>query len=222
MSFWKFKSAFAPPPTDGINHILSTVPLEPSPADSSPASGSSSSSHPAPPPDPTPIYAALDSLLVEADLLNEIKSGSNAKLIDFLSRREVVLRLGGWVVWGLGRGMELKTSTKGDSVEMDRRGSLLESGVLPDDLEDGRVPDDVVQAEAERKRVGMGGTPRRKEVDFDQLAGSGSEDGPRSEPVEDDETKWEKYVLPSFPSARSRTHHPLRQLSSTGYRNPCG
>ena len=192
MSFWKFKSAFAPPPTDGIDHILSSLPSEDSPAETS-AAASSSSLNLQSEPDPTPYHTALDSLLAEPDLLNEIKSGTNVRLIDFLSRREVVLRLGGWVVWGLGRGMEFKVKGNGSSVEMDRRGSLLESGVLPDDLEDGKVPDDVVKAETERERVGMGGTPRRKEVDLEggERGGEG-EEASQAEEGEDDETKWEK------------------------------
>ncbi|GAA6006436.1 hypothetical protein JCM11491_004958 [Sporobolomyces phaffii] len=194
MSFWKFKSAFAPPPTDGINHILSTLPPEVLPADSSPSPGSSSSVPCPPETDPAPFYSALDALLVESDLLNEIKSGSNAKLIDFLARREVVVRLGGWVVWGLGRGMELKVSGKGDSVEMDRRGSLLESGVLPDDLEDGKVPDDVVQAEAERTRVGMGGTPRRREMGVEEQGGSSvAGEVTRATNEDEEETKRENF-----------------------------
>ncbi|GAA5947303.1 hypothetical protein JCM3765_001616 [Sporobolomyces pararoseus] len=193
MSFWKFKSAFAPPPTDGINHILSTLPSDSLPADSSLTSGSSTSLNSPPESDPLPFYTALDSLLVEADLLNEIKSGSNAKLIDFLSRREVVLRLGGWVVWGLGRGMELKVTGKGDSVEMDRRGSLLESGVLPDDLEDGKVPDDVVKAEAERERVGMGGTPRRKEVEMEPRETTEEDETAASTEPDDEEAKRENF-----------------------------
>jgi hypothetical protein len=198
MSFWKFKSAFAPPPTDGIDHILSTLPSDVPPADSSPSSGSSSSFSSPPESDPAPFYTALDSLLVETDLLNEIKSGSNAKLIDFLSRREAVMRLGGWVVWGLGRGMELKVSGKGDSVEMDRRGSLLESGVLPDDLEDGKVPDDVVKAETERTRVGMGGTPRRREVESDDRDPTNEDESTRTADVDEDETKREKYASSSL------------------------
>lgn len=218
MSFWKFKSAFAPPPTDGIDHILSTLPPDVLPADSS----SSTSLNSPPDPDPLPFYTALDSLLVESDLLNEIKSGSNAKLIDFLSRREAVLRLGGWVVWGLGRGMELKVSGKGDSVEMDRRGSLLESGVLPDDLEDGKVPDDVVKAEAERERVGMGGTPRRKEVDFEAPESTEEQQAAALAETQAEETKREKYVRFSCSHSLLLLDSLLLQLSTTGYRDPRG
>lgn len=87
--------------------------------------------------------------------------------------------------------MEFKVKGKGVSVDMDRRSSLLESGVLPDDLADGKVPDDVVKAETARERVGMGGTPRRKEVDIAQ-PGEGGEESSQPEEGEDDETKWEK------------------------------
>ncbi|GAA5931381.1 uncharacterized protein JCM15063_001450 [Sporobolomyces koalae] len=190
MSFWKFKSAFAAPPsTAGIDHILSTLPPDDFPAEPSPSPASSSLNSP-PDADCQPYYAALDSILAEPDLLNEIKSGSNVPLVDFLSRREVVLRLGGWVVWGLGRGMELKSSANSNSIELDRRGSLLESGVLPDDLADGKLPDDLVKAETERERVGMGGTPRRKEIDDtdrpDEVEGS----SPTATGADTDETKW--------------------------------
>ncbi|GAA6061581.1 hypothetical protein JCM10212_004331 [Sporobolomyces blumeae] len=214
MSFWKFKSAFAPPPTDGINAILSGLPPdESSPAASTvSASADAASSSSAGPRastsslpdavDPTPWRDALDRLLAEPDLLNEIKSGSNARLTDFLARREVVLRLGGWVVWGLGRGMEFKAGTAtesngangGKSVAMDRRkGSLLETGVLPDDLEDGKVPDEVVRAEAERERVGMGGTPRRKEVELDDERRGEAEASDATQDSDDAESKWENF-----------------------------
>lgn len=204
MSFWKFKSAFAPPPTDGIERILSTLPSDAIPAEPFIASGSSTSLNSPPEADPTPFYAALDELLVESDLLNEIKSGSNAKLIDFLSRREAILRLGGWVVWGLGRGMELKHAAATSSVEMDHRGSLLESGVLPDDLEDGKVPDDVVKAEAERERVGMGGTPRRKEVDFESRDTSEESEATAPTAADEEETKQEKCVRCSLSPRANR------------------
>ncbi|GAA5921785.1 hypothetical protein JCM1841_001862 [Sporobolomyces salmonicolor] len=184
MSFWKFKSAFAAPPTDGINTILSSLPTSEPLADS-PSSASAS------PPSPSPAnvaahHSALDSLLAEPDLLSEIKSGTNSRLTDFLARKEVVLRVGGWVVWGLGRGVEPNPPMDGPK---DRRESILETGVLPDDLEDGKVPDDVVRA-AERERLGMGGVPRRKEVELEDKTGEGDE---KSDDEPEDETKWANF-----------------------------
>jgi hypothetical protein len=144
MSFWKFN--FTAPAVDSISSILAALP--------EPASPSSSSASSDPPPalssaDLALYESTLDSLLATPDLLSEIKSGNNQRLTDFLARAEVVHRLGGWVVWGLGR----------DLVD-----EVPNGGIIADDVEDGKVPDFVVAA-AEPKKVGMGGVPRRRNMD---------------------------------------------------------
>ncbi|GAA5985159.1 hypothetical protein JCM11641_005470 [Rhodosporidiobolus odoratus] len=179
MSFWKLPKTFAPPPTEGINGVLSPLTALDTPSDSSipPSllSQSQLSAH----------QQALDALLDEPDLLSEIKTGSNQRLTDFLARKEVVLRLGGWVVWGLGRGfIDESAAESGDSGEVK---DSLGSGVLPDGLERGKVPDEVLQA-AEQERKGMGGVPRRRDVD---ASGKFKEGDPDNETEQ--EKKWSNY-----------------------------
>ncbi|GAA5996265.1 uncharacterized protein JCM10292_007496 [Rhodotorula paludigena] len=172
MSFWKLTKALAVAPTDGINGIL-----EPLTAldETAPETGSVA------PDDVAAHHKALDELLLEPDLLSEIKSGGNQRLTDFLARKEVVLRLGGWVVWGLGRGFLDEKDDTG-SMKEGPRSDALGSGLLPDELESGKVPDEVLQA-AERSRRGMGGVPRRRDVD----------EAPKfTEGDPDDETEEEK------------------------------
>lgn len=153
MSFWKLAAkTLAAAPTDGINGIL--APLKHLDAPSS--AGHDDADETLSVADIAAHRKALDALLTEPDLLSEIKSGSHQRLTDFLARKEVILRLGGWVVWGLGRGFPADpTDEEGSSGVMVAQ---LESGILPDEMEAGRVPDEVLQA-AERRRTGMGGVP---------------------------------------------------------------
>ncbi|GAA5888010.1 hypothetical protein JCM6882_000247 [Rhodosporidiobolus microsporus] len=164
--------------TQGINGKLAALSaLDAPPADSSPPSPLSAA-------DLTAHQNALDALLEEPDLLSEIKSGSNQRLTDFLARQEVVLRLGGWVVWGLGRGILDDSDEGGDGKE---EADLLGSGVLPDGFEQGKVPIEMLQA-AERVRKGMGGVPLRRDVD---QFGRFTEGDPDEETEQ--EKKWAEY-----------------------------
>ncbi|BGP46051.1 sporulation-induced protein [Rhodotorula kratochvilovae] len=185
MSFWKLTKALAAAPTDGINGILAPLKALDDPADapspSSPSSPSAREDAPLSPEDTAAHHRALDALLAEPDLLSEIKSGGNARLTDFLARKEVVLRLGGWVVWGLGRGF-LDLSEGAEEAGGKTQGKKLGSGVLPDEMEQGKVPDEVLEA-AERERKSMGGVPRRRDVD---------EKGKFVEGDADDETDQER------------------------------
>ncbi|GAA5931202.1 hypothetical protein JCM3775_004960 [Rhodotorula graminis] len=167
MSFWKLTKALAAAPTDGINGVL--APLKAlddhvDPPVRSPSSSPSTSSEPdhLSPDDLATHYRALDTLLAEPDLLSEIKSGSNPRLTDFLARKEIVLRLGGWVVWGLGRGF-VDPHDAADDEGGAAAGRGFDSGLLPDEMEQGKVPDEVLAA-GERERKGMGGVPRRRDV----------------------------------------------------------
>ncbi|GAA6016562.1 hypothetical protein JCM10207_002842 [Rhodosporidiobolus poonsookiae] len=178
MSFWKLPKTFAPAPTDGINGLLAPLSHLDLPADSS------TPPSPLTPADVAAHHKALDALLDEPDLLSEIKSGTNQRLTDFLARKEIVLRLGGWVVWGLGRGI-LDDSDDPDADEADR--DPLGSGLLPDGFEQGKVPDELLQA-AEPKRKGMGAVPRRRDVDE---SGKFTEGDPDKETP--DEEKWANY-----------------------------
>lgn len=128
MSFWKF--GFAPAPSS-IESLLNSFFAPPSSSSVAVAADLSA--------------RTLDLLLACPDLLSEVKSGSNARSMDFLARAEVVQRLGGWIVWGLG----------GDMME-----NVLNGGILPDDVEDGPVPEINVAA-SDGKSSGMGGVPRR-------------------------------------------------------------
>ncbi|SCV69501.1 BQ2448_2521 [Microbotryum intermedium] len=102
--------------------------------------------------EPTIYDKTLDALLKSPDLLSEFKTGSNLKLQTFLARKDVVLRLGGWVVWGLGRATTLHPVPNG--------------GLVSDDLPDGKVPDDFVHADDnDLVKIGMGGIPRRRDMD---------------------------------------------------------
>ncbi|GAA5927003.1 hypothetical protein JCM10213_005548 [Rhodosporidiobolus nylandii] len=176
MSFWRLTKSLAPAPTDGIAGILAPLTLlDPPPSDSS-----SSPPSPLSAADLAAHRAALDALLDEPDLLSEIKTGENRRLTDFLARREVVLRLGGWVVWGLGRGI-LDADARQDGQESEEA-DALGSGLLPDGLDEGKVPDEVLQA-VERERTGMGGVPRPREI---------GEDGRYVEGQPDEETEQEK------------------------------
>ena len=139
MSFWRFN--FAPMATNStFDSLLNALPAPSSP---------SSSPEPLSPADQTLYEETLDALLGTPDLLSEIKAGTNQRLIDFLARGEVVNRLGGWVVWGLG----------GEPEEEVENG-----GIVDDAVEDGQVPEEAVLP-GEKKKVGMGGVPRRRNMD---------------------------------------------------------
>ena len=192
MSFWKLTKALAAAPTDGINGVL--APLKAlddhvDPPVRSPSLSPSTSSEPdwLSPDDLAAHYRALDTLLAEPDLLSEIKSGSNPRLTDFLARKEIVLRLGGWVVWGLGRGF-VDPHDAADDEGGAAAGRGFDSGLLPDEMEQGKVPDEVLSA-GERERKGMGGVPRRRDVTAEGKFAEG-------DPVEetDSERKWAKCV----------------------------
>lgn len=164
MSFWKLAAkTLAVAPTDGINGILAPLAHLDAPSDAASDPGDDrdvlSSA------DVAAHHTALDALLAEPDLLSEIKSGTNQRLTDFLARKEVVLRLGGWVVWGLGRGFPADADYKDG--EDGNKGDALESGLVPDEMEAGRVPDEILQA-AERPRTGMGGVPHPGDADGDK------------------------------------------------------
>lgn len=194
MSFWKLTKALASAPTDGINGVLAPLKalddrVDGAPASLPPSSSTSSDPDALSPEDLAAHYRALDTLLAEPDLLSEIKSGSNARLTDFLARKEVVLRLGGWVVWGLGRGF-LDPHDAADDENGAAAGRGLDSGLLPDEMEQGQVPDEVLKA-GERERKGMGGVPRRRDINE---AGKFVEGNPDEET--DDERKWAKCVVP--------------------------
>lgn len=124
----------------------------------------------------------MDNLLDEPDLLSEIKSGSNQRLTDFLARKEVVLRLGGWVVWGLGRGILDESSLPSET-------GLRRDSIVPDGFEEGKVPDEVLQA-GEGERKGMGSVPRSRDVD---AKGKFVEGDPDNETEQ--EKKWAKCVF---------------------------
>ncbi|GAA6027040.1 hypothetical protein JCM8097_006062 [Rhodosporidiobolus ruineniae] len=180
MSFWRLTTKLAPPPTEGITGILSPLTALDAVPDSSAPSA------PLSPQDLAAHHTALDSLLDEPDLLSEIKSGSNQRLTDFLARKEVVLRLGGWVVWGLGRGI-LDDGAADGTARGRANADPLGSGVLPDGFDEGKVPLEVLQA-AEGERKGMGGVPRRRDVDE---TGKFVEGDPEQET--EDEKKWANY-----------------------------
>ncbi|GAA5853148.1 hypothetical protein JCM9279_000874 [Rhodotorula babjevae] len=191
MSFWKLTKALAAAPTDGINGVL--APLKAlddhvDPPVRSPSLSPSTSSEPdsLSPDDLAAHYRALDTLLAEPDLLSEIKSGSNPRLTDFLARKEIVLRLGGWVVWGLGRGF-VDPHDAADDEGGAAAGRGFDSGLLPDEMEQGKVPDEVLAA-GERERKGMGGVPRRRDITAEGKFAEG-------DPVEetDLERKWTNF-----------------------------
>lgn len=145
MSFWRFK--FAPAAANSIDSLLNAVPVSPTPYT---------------PPTPTDIAlydTTLDGLLAATDLLSEIKGGENRKLVDFLAREQAVLRLGGWIVWGLGGEAE-------DEAEVVEGAAAV--GIVADDIEDGKVPDVMVPTPGSglKKKLGMGRVTRRRDMDL--------------------------------------------------------
>lgn len=114
----------------------------------------------------------LDALLLMPDLLSEIHAGTNQRLIDFLGREEVVLRLGGWVLWGLGGTQEEE----------------MERGTTDDEGEDESVT--VV-----KQRLGLGGVVRRR--DMDEM---GTLEGENPDETEQ-EKSWAGYVFSSCVSS---------------------
>lgn len=148
MAFWT-KYAFAKT-ANSIDSLLNALPPVP-------ASNGRAGSGPPSPSGSADLYErTLDQLLQNADLLSEIKAGTNTRLLEFLARAEVVNRLGGWVVWGLG----------GNEVE-----EVLNGGIVMDDVADGPVPD-VIVASGTRKKDGMGKVPRRRNMnEYGELEG---------------------------------------------------
>lgn len=148
MAFWS-KFNFAPPQQLTIDSLLDKIPAW---------SSSSTSADKQPPTLPSQLsqadlslyHSTLDALLAHADLLSEIKSGSNARLAQFIGHPAVSGRLGGWIVWGLGR---------------DLVPEVPNGGIIGDDVADGKVPDEVVVGAVPAK-VGMGGVPRRRNMDL--------------------------------------------------------
>lgn len=171
MAFWRLTKPLAP--TEGITGILSPLTHLDTPDSASPPAPFTQA-------DLRQHHDALDLLLDQSDLLSEIKSGSNQRLTDFLARKEVVLRLGGWVVWGLGRGIL-------DESNLPSEKGLRRDSIVPDGFESGKVPDEVLQA-GEGERKGMGGVPRSRDVD---AKGKYVEGDPDNETEQ--EKKWAKY-----------------------------
>ncbi|KAM0756105.1 SAPS-domain-containing protein [Meredithblackwellia eburnea MCA 4105] len=180
MFFRKF--SFVSSSVTTIDTLLASLPSPPPqpaqpPSDQQPPPSDSSSPHPAPAPPTTSTFVppadvalyetTLDSLLATPDLLSEIKAGANTRLNEFLARAEVINRLGGWVVWGLGG-------------EQEENGP--NNGIISDDVEDGKVPDLLV-APGEKKKEGMGGVPRRRDMDEMGVLEGG-------EPESDQEKSW--------------------------------
>lgn len=142
-SFWKFGFA---PAVNNIDQLLNQLPAPPSAS----SSGVSADSVTLSSADLALHQSTLDSLLATPDLLSEIKAGSNQRLVDFLARAEVVQRLGGWILWGLGGEQE-------DDVP--------NGGIISDDVMDGKVPDAIAAPAKKKKQVGMGNVPRRRDMD---------------------------------------------------------
>lgn len=152
--------AALPPPTTapGLGAAVSTAPA---------AGGGEGVTSAAPTAEQLLFESTLDALLATPDLLSEIKTGANPRLTDFLCRAESVHRLGGWIVWGLG----------GEQEE-----DVPNGGIIADDVADGKVPD-IVVAPAEKKKAGMGGVPRRRDMDeMGELEGG--------EPETEQEKSW--------------------------------
>lgn len=174
MAFWS-KFNFTPAQQATVDSLLDKIPTySPSPSPSLPPSTSPPDSTPAPPHLPHSLspsdlatyHSTLDALLAHPDLLSEFKSGSNARLSAFISHPAVVARLGGWVVWGLGR----------------EAAEVPNGGIVGDDVADGKVPDEVVGG-AVPVKVGMGGVHRRRNYDVEGVLEGG-------EPETDKEKEW--------------------------------
>lgn len=175
MAFWS-KFNFTPAQSITIDSLLDKLPTwsasNNSAQQASDNSDQSSQDHPQLPavlsPADVAIYhTTLDGLLAHADLLTELKAGSNARLGEFISHPTTTDRLGGWIVWGLGR-------PKAEEVP--------NGGIIADDVADGKVPDFVVQETAPAK-VGMGRVPRRRNMDLMGVLEGGT-------PETDQEKDW--------------------------------
>ena len=158
MSFWKFN--FTSAPEVSIDSILDRHvphPSPPAPAPSTSTSPSSSSS----PTSLNSLHTTLDALLDSPDLLSELKANQNVRLRELLAEGDVVRRLGGWVVWGLGR---------------PRADGIVNGGIVADDVMDGKVPDEIVVGDtktAGKGTVGMGAVQTRRDMDqFGVLEGN--------------------------------------------------
>ncbi|KAK4704808.1 hypothetical protein P7C70_g1404, partial [Phenoliferia sp. Uapishka_3] len=186
--FRKFQ--FASSAVSSIDSLLAALPSNPNHTPSSlSASDSAGGGPPAGPPanaaEVTLFETTLDALLATPDLLSEIKTGANPRLTDFLARAESIHRLGGWIVWGLG----------GDQEE-----DVPNGGIIADDVADGKVPD-IVVAPARKKKAGMGGVPRRRDMDEMGVLEGG-------EPESDQEKSWSTLasILYEAPTVSSQPH----------------
>lgn len=172
MAFWS-KFNFTPQQQATVDSLLDKIPSYSS--STTLASSTSTSDHDNQPlrlprdlssADLSVYHSTLDALLAHPDLLSEFKSGSNARLSEFISHPAVVARLGGWVVWGLGR----------------EAADVPNGGIVGDDVADGKVPDEVVGG-AVPVKVGMGGVHRRRNYDIEGVLEGG-------EPETDKEKEW--------------------------------
>ncbi|KAK4058758.1 sporulation-induced protein [Microbotryomycetes sp. JL221] len=160
MSFWKYLA----PTVDSISSILQAIPQPVPSVDGAPQEHSSLDSNHSrqgglSAADVELYHQTLDSLLASPDLLNEIKTGQNQRLNDFLASKPVALRLGGWVVWGLGR--------RADSDHRKQNGAASHhEGIVGDDVADGKVPESAMHLSNDRTTmVGMGRVPLRRNMD---------------------------------------------------------
>ncbi|KAM0792410.1 hypothetical protein ACM66B_005088 [Microbotryomycetes sp. NB124-2] len=154
MSFWKYLA----PTVDSISSILQTIP-QPITHDGSSADATGEGRTKAAglsAQDEEQYRHVLDNLLATPDLLSEIKSGQNQRLNEFLASKPVALRLGGWVVWGLGRRTDYSTLNGNQN-----------GGIVGDDVADGKVPESAMMSspDEESAKFGMGRVPVRRNMD---------------------------------------------------------
>ncbi len=171
MAFWS-KFNFTPAQQATVDSLLDKIPsYSPSNSLGSSTSTTETPTHPKLPTELSPAeveiyHTTLDGLLAHPELLSEFKSGSNARLSEFISHPAVVARLGGWVVWGLGR----------------EAAEVPNGGIVGDDVADGKVPDEVVGG-AVAVKVGMGGVHRRRNYNQDGTLEGG-------QPESEKEKEW--------------------------------
>jgi len=174
MAFWS-KFNFTPAQQTTLDSVLDKIPAY-STSNASSLTNSTNSTDSPPslarlpielsPAETATYCSTLDALLAHPDLLSEFKSGSNARLTEFISHPAVVARLGGWIVWGLGR----------------EAAEVPNGGIIADDVADGKVPDEVVGG-AVAVKLGMGGVHRRRNYNVDGTLEGG-------EPENEKEKEW--------------------------------
>ncbi|KAK4053021.1 sporulation-induced protein [Microbotryomycetes sp. JL201] len=155
MSFWKYLA----PTVDSISSILQTIPQPITHDGTAAADGRSGDGDGAPglsAADEDLYRQVLDNLLATPDLLSELKSGQNQRLNEFLASKPVALRLGGWVVWGLGRRVDYSGTSNGTHGKR---------GIVSDDVADGKVPESAMTAADELTKFGLGKVPVRRNMD---------------------------------------------------------